>query len=153
VDDDFLVLAGPPPCPVHRPPDVEIVVVDEDAPVALIRETMDVNERGFDPSAPRVTNEQAEQFRPQLRGARAITVRAGGRPVAAGMVLPVRAGVAELAGIATLVPDRHRGLGRLATETLAGIAFELGADMVILSTDNAEARRLYTRVGFVSTSM
>jgi predicted GNAT family acetyltransferase len=149
VDDDYLVLAGPLPHPVPRPPDVEIVVVDEAAPVALIRETMDVNEQGFDPSAPRVTDEQAEAFRAELRGARAITVRAAGRPVAAGMVLPVLAGVAELAGIATLVPHRRRGFGRIATEALAGIAVQLGAELVILSTDSPQAHRLYTRIGFV----
>nr|WP_221374569.1 GNAT family N-acetyltransferase [Actinoplanes polyasparticus] len=125
-----------------------MVLIDETAPVALIRENLDVNERGFDPSAAPVTYEQAAAFRREMVGARAVTVRAAGEPVAAGMALPVWSGVAELVGITTLPTARRRGFGRLVTVTLIEAAATLGADLIILSTSDDDARRLYTSVGF-----
>lgn len=150
--DDLLMLAVPlPPCGA-RPPGVETVVLDATAPVDLLRENLDVNERGFDPAAAPVTAEQAEAFRPELTDARAVTVRAGGQAVAAGMMLPVRDGVTELAGIATLAGHRRRGYGRIATEALMATAAGLGAELIVLSTGNPAARRLYERIGFVPVS-
>ena len=145
---DLFVLAGPPAAPGPRPTGVDIVLLDETTPTALLRENLDVNERGFDPSAAPVTAEQAEAFRPRLRDARAVTLRSRGVPVAAGMVLPVRAGVAELAGIATLAGYRRQGFGRLVTEVLIEVAVERGADLIVLTTDDPAARQLYLSVGF-----
>ncbi|WP_433290554.1 GNAT family N-acetyltransferase [Actinoplanes sp. CA-030573] len=146
--DDLMMLAVPAHPPAHRPAGVEIVTVGHTSPAALIRENLDVNERGFDPAAAPVGDEQAEAFRYDLEGGCAITVRAGGRPVAAGMVLPVCAGVTEIAGVATLVPYRGRGYGRIVTEALVEAAAGLGADLIVLGADDPAARRLYERVGF-----
>lgn len=148
--EELLVLGAPLSAPVPRPAGVAVVVLDEHAPVALLRENLEVNERGFDPAAAAVTDRQAEEFRPQLRGARTVTVRVAGEPVAAGMVLPVRDGVAELAGITTLVTHRRRGYGRLVTEALIETAVGLGADLIVLTTDDPGARRLYRAVGFAT---
>lgn len=148
LDDRGLLVLTTAPRTTARP-GVEVLVLDDTAPSALLRENLQVNESGFDPAAPEVTERQAEEFRPQLRDARVVTVRAHGEPVAAGMLLPVRDGVAELAGIATTVAHRRRGYGRIVTEALAGIAVAAGADLVVLSTDDPVARRLYLSVGFV----
>ncbi|GAA0492740.1 hypothetical protein Ade02nite_69470 [Paractinoplanes deccanensis] len=147
-DGDLLMLAGPPAAAGPPPAGVEVVVLGEDAPAALLRENLEVNERGFDPAAPEVSEAQAEAFRPQMRGARTVTVRVGGTAVAGGMMLPIRDGVTELAGIATLAAHRRRGYGRIATEALARVAGELGAEVVVVSTDNPAARRLYLAMGF-----
>jgi GNAT superfamily N-acetyltransferase len=64
------------------------------------------------------------------------------------MVLPVHAGVAEVAGVATLVPYRRRGHGRLVTAALVATAYRMGADLVMLGTDDPGARRLYLAMGF-----
>lgn len=147
MDEAFLVLtAAPPPRPL--PPDVEVVLVDSTSPVSDIRENLDVNERGFDPAAPPVDEAQAEAFRSDLAGGTAVTVRAAGEPVSAGMVLPLRDGVAELAGIATLTGHRRRGYGRIATEALIAAALRLGAERVVLSTGDPAALRLYRAMGF-----
>ncbi|MEU8818986.1 GNAT family N-acetyltransferase [Actinoplanes sp. NPDC048796] len=148
--DGLLMLAVAAHPPARWPAGVEVDVVDHASPPALIRENLDVNEQGFDPMAAPVGDEQAEAFRYELEGARAVTVRAGGRPVAAGMVLPVCAGVTEVAGVATLEPYRRRGYGRIATEALLAAAAGLGADLVVLSTGEPVARRLYERLGFTA---
>ncbi|XVV08859.1 GNAT family N-acetyltransferase [Actinoplanes sp. CA-131856] len=150
--DGLLALAVPAPPPGPWPADVEVEPVDHTSPVALIRENLDVNEQGFDPAAKPVGDEQAEAFRYELEGARAVTVRAGGQPVAAGMVLPVCAGVTEIAGVTTLTPHRGRGYGRIVTEALLAAAAALGADLVVLSTDDPVARRLYERMGFTAVT-
>lgn len=148
--DDLLMLTVPPLPAARRPAGVEVVLVGHTSPTELIRENLDVNERGFDPAAAPVGDDQAEAFRCELEGARAVTVRVAGRPVAAGMVLPVCAGVTEIAGVATLAPHRGRGYGRIAAEALIEAAAGLGADLVVLSTDNPAARRLYERLGFTT---
>ncbi|MCY1139223.1 GNAT family N-acetyltransferase [Actinoplanes sp. Pm04-4] len=154
VDGELFVLTGPPwPRPPAGPPGVEVVLLDENAPVALIRENLDVNERGFDPSAAAVTDEQANAFRPQLAGARSVTVRLDGEPAAAGMALPVSSGVSELVGITSLVGHRRRGLGRLVTHALIEAVVGQGADLVVLSTSDGAARRLYASIGFRSVPL
>ncbi|WP_027346668.1 GNAT family N-acetyltransferase [Hamadaea tsunoensis] len=146
--DDYL---GCSPADLREPlatADVTIIEVYADSPVDLIRETLDVNERGFDPYAEPVSATIAEDFRTQLTDACAITIRHHGTGVAAGMVLPVREGLTEIVGVATLADHRRQGFGALTTATLARIAFTLGADLVLLSTEDAGARRVYERVGF-----
>lgn len=69
-------------------------------------------------------------------------------PVAAGMRLAVREGVAELAGIGTLADHRGRGYGAAVTAASALDAFTHGTDLLFLATDNPIARRVYERVGF-----
>ena|SRR5215217_3969535 len=133
------------PAPVEG---LEVVVVGSDSPLADIRETMDVNERGFDPAAEAVPDDAAEAFRAELVGCSAITLRYDGVGVAAGMHLPIREGVTELTGIATVTEYRNRGFGTAATAALCRIAFAGGADLICLTTDNPVAQRVYERLGF-----
>jgi predicted GNAT family acetyltransferase len=148
LDSGVLVCAPLDLLPAESAQEWTATAVDAGSPIALLRENLDVNERGFDPAAPPVTDAQAEQFRPQLVDGRAVTVAVAGQAVAAGMGLPVRAGVAEVVGIATLQPFRHRGLGAVVTAELTRAAFARGADLVFLVPGAGGADRVYRRVGF-----
>jgi predicted GNAT family acetyltransferase len=135
-----------------EPPEVSVVTVDAASPVDDIRENMNTNAQGFYPAAPAATPAAAEEFRSKLAGGCAVTVRWSGRSVSAGMVLPVRDGVTELVGIATLQRYRRRGFATVTTAALARIAFTMGADLAFLSTGHTGARRVYERVGFRTVS-
>lgn len=130
------------------PAAVQIVTVVAGSRVRDIQESMTVNEQGFDPSAPAVGTDAAKQFRADLTDCAAVTLRWSGTGVSAGMFQPVRGGVSELIGIATLREYRGRGLGGMTTAVLARMAFSRGADLVFLTTADDHARRVYRRVGF-----
>ena len=129
-------------------PGLRFILVAGDAPVADIQVNMDANAQGFDPAAPQTTLAEAEAFRPELERGRALTAMLGTAPVAAGMVTAPVAGIAELAGITTLAAYRGRGIAAALTAELARVAFGLGVDTAILSTDNPVAYRVYVRIGF-----
>jgi GNAT superfamily N-acetyltransferase len=129
---------------------LELVRVTAASAVEEILEALTVNERGVDPHAPPVPPERAEAFRADLDGCAALVARLLGEPAAGGMYLPVRAGVSELTGIATMVGYRRRGLGAAVTAALAQAAIDAGADLVFLTTDDDAAVRVSERAGFVA---
>src|SRR5262245_21165276 len=128
--------------------DLEIVTISQDSPVEEIKEAMNTNELGFDLMAPLVTDEQAEAFRPMLTGCLAFTARLQGQAVGGCMYNPIRDGVTELVGVATLAPFRRRGIASFVSVFATQAAFAHGAEMVFLTTDNAEAQRVYERIGY-----
>ncbi len=125
-----------------------MVTLSAESALAEVREGLDANERGFNPRAVPPTDAEAEAFRRGLVENRAFTARLDGQPAGAGMFNPPHAGVAELVGITTLEPFRHRGVAAYLTAYAARTAFDLGVELVYLSTDNAVARRVYDRLGF-----
>lgn len=137
------------PCTLAPVSGLTFVTITDTSPLDEVRETLDANELGFDPStAQRATDEQAAQFRPTLRAARAFTARLHGHPAGAGMYTTPIAGVTELAGIATLEQYRGRGIATALTAHLANSAFAQGCDLAFLTTANPVARRAYERAGF-----
>lgn len=119
-----------------------------------MREGLDVNEFGFDPtSAQPATEEQAERFRATLGAARAFTARLDGEGAGAGMYTPPDGGVTELAGIATLDRFRGRGIATALTAYMTQSAFTQGCDLVFLATANPIARRAFERAGFQPVGM
>jgi predicted GNAT family acetyltransferase len=112
-----------------------------------VRENLDTNVLGFDEPAG-ADEAQAEAFRAGLITSRAFTLRAEGRPVAAGMFEAIRNGVTELMGIATLPAYRRRGFAAYLSAAMAQSAFAHGATLVFLCAVSAEAGRVYQRVGF-----
>ena len=130
------------------PPGLTFVILDSAAPVADIQVGLDANALGFDPEAPLATVAEAEAFRAELEQGRALTALLDGVPAGAGMVTAPHAGIAELMGITTLEAYRGRGIAAAITAELARIAFGLGVDTAILSTDNPIAYRVYRRIGF-----
>ncbi len=137
--------AVPPPV---LAPEMSVEVVGPTAPLALVRANLDINALGFDPSAARATDADAQGFQSSLIGCRAVTLRWQGGAAAGGMFLPIQAGVSELVGIATLAQFRRRGLARCVTAVLAQEALRLGADLVFLVAASAESAHVYERAGF-----
>jgi predicted N-acetyltransferase YhbS len=135
--------------PARAVPGLGVAVLDERATLAEVREGLAVNERGFDPTwAGEVSLEQAETFRQSLRIARAFTARLDDAAVGAGLVTPVAHGIAELVGVATLVPYRGRGVAAALTAEATRTALAAGAEALFLVADHAAAGRVYARVGF-----
>ena len=87
-----------------------------------------------------------------LRGpcARAVVARAGGRPVAAAMVV-ASGDAASIQAVGTVHGARRQGLAELCTRWAVGAGFGLGARVVVLEASDAGAP-LYRRMGFVEVS-
>jgi ribosomal protein S18 acetylase RimI-like enzyme len=134
------------PAPPH--PELEYVRLSQHSSLADIQEGLDTNGRGFDPTAAQATPDEAEAFQKGLITNFAFTARLHHQPVAAGMFTPPAHGVAEVVGITTLLAYRRRGFAAALTSEIVRVAFESGVEVAILRTDNAEAYRIYTRIGF-----
>ena len=135
-------------------PGLTFVTLTQTALLADVREGLDVNEFGFDPtSAQPATDEQAERFRATLGTARAFTARLDGEGAGAGMSTPPYGGVTELTGIATLERFRGRGIATALTAYMTQSAFTQGCNLVFLTTANPIARRAYERAGFQPVGM
>jgi GNAT superfamily N-acetyltransferase len=134
--------------PAAPVPGLRVVVLTSQSPIADIQENMDANERGFDPHSAPISEQAARAFRAELAEGRAFTAKLNGEPVAAGMFIAPIDGIAEPAGIATLVPYRGRGIGGALTSEIVRVAFVMGVHTAILSTDNPVAYRVYRRIGF-----
>jgi len=132
-------------------PDLTFLQITDTSSLADVREGLDVNEFGFDPTgAQAATDEQASAFRATLSSARAFTARLSGHPAGAGMYTTPQEGVTELTGVATLKEFRGRGVAGALTAFMARTALEHGCDLVFLKTTSPEARRAYARAGFRS---
>jgi ribosomal protein S18 acetylase RimI-like enzyme len=132
-------------------PDVsglQIIMLTHASSLRDLREGLDTNALGFNPQAPRSTDEGAEQFRRQLFAARAFTARLAGEPVGAGMYTAPYDGVTQLAGITTLAPYRRLGIASALTSYMTRSAFEHGVDLTFLTAANEVASRVYQRVGY-----
>jgi ribosomal protein S18 acetylase RimI-like enzyme len=127
---------------------LEMVLVTHDSPIEEIKEALDANAMGFDLLATAATGEEAEEFRPNLKGALAFLARLEGRAVAGGMVNPIREGVTEMVGIATLAPFRRRGIATYLTAVATQAAFDHGVEVAFLVPENEGAQRIYERIGY-----
>ena len=90
-----------------------------------------------------------EVVRARLRAGRSVLATAAGPdgPVAAGSYQYVD-GVAEITGVGVLPERRRLGLGAGVTHALAAHALARGARIVFLSAADADAARIYARLGF-----
>jgi ribosomal protein S18 acetylase RimI-like enzyme len=90
-----------------------------------------------------------EGVRDRLRSGRSVLATASGPdgPLASGSYQYV-AGVAEITGIGVLPAARRRGLGAAVTHALAAHALRRDALTIFLSAADADAARIYTRLGF-----
>jgi ribosomal protein S18 acetylase RimI-like enzyme len=139
--------------PAAAVPDLSFVMLSSASSLPAIQEGLDANAQGFDPAAPPATEAEASAFRDQLVTGRAFTAKLHDRPVGAGMFIPPIDGIAELAGITTLVPYRGRGIAAALTSEIMRVAFSYGVDTLLLSADNDRAYRVYQRVGFRPTAI
>ena len=125
-----------------------ITTLSHDSRVEEICEGLDTNALGFDPQAERTTLHEAEEFRSSLLLSRAFTASLHEYPVGAGMFTEINKGLTELVGITTLEPFRRRGIAAALTAYMTLVAFQQGATLVFLIAANAQAGRVYERVGF-----
>jgi len=90
-----------------------------------------------------------EVVRDRLRTGRSVLGTASGPdgPLASGSYQCL-AGVAEITGIGVLPAARRQGLGAAVTHALAAHALRQDASTIFLSAADADAARVYTRLGF-----
>jgi GNAT superfamily N-acetyltransferase len=147
--EQLMVVTAPALRPPPPAPGLAIEMLDAGSPLEAVRESLDTNERGFNPGFTERTSEaDAVVFREGLVTSRAFTARLDGQAVAAGMFTTPQAGVTELAGITTLAPFRRRGIGAALTAAMARAAFDSGLDLVFLGTHEEATAHVYERVGF-----
>jgi predicted GNAT family acetyltransferase len=137
----------------YRPaPPVPGLTVSELAgrsPLADAQAFLATQRQGFDPGdTTAATVAQAEQFLQRLGEGRAFLARLDGQPVGAGALAAAFDGLAEVAGIATLEPFRRRGVASVLTSEAVRAAFLQGVEVALLTAADAQAGRLYERIGF-----
>jgi len=136
-------------------PGLRIDELDDCAPLDEIRTVLTVQRQGFDPeSTEEATADEARRFAGTLGQGRAFLARLRQTAVAAGTyAAPLATGaegtrITEIAGLATLVPYRRRGIATALAAHAAQTAFDRGVDVVCLVAADAGAGRVYERVGF-----
>lgn len=146
------------PASFHPAPVVdglEITAVHPDSPDADIHDFIIAQRRGFnpedtsEPSADEIARERANY---RAHGWRAYLGRVGGAPAGVSAFGQPIGGVSEIAGIATLVPFRRRGIASCLTAQAVQAAFAQGVDTACLTAANQAAGRVYERIGFAQFS-
>jgi ribosomal protein S18 acetylase RimI-like enzyme len=136
----------------HAPeiPGLSIERVERGADIARVRTFMETQRRGFDPhdTTPLPAAEVGRAL-DRWEGEIGFLALLDGQPAGAGMLMAPLDGIAELTGIATLVPFRRRGIATALTAHAVQAAFARGVEAVCLSAEDERAGRVYTRVGFV----
>jgi ribosomal protein S18 acetylase RimI-like enzyme len=127
---------------------LEMVTVSHDSAIEDVKENWNTNALGFDMNAALATDEEAEAFRQRLEGCLGFTARLNGQAVSAGMYNPIRHGVTKIVGVTTLAPFRRRGVATYLTAFATQAAFAHGAQGVFLIPADAQAYRVYERIGY-----
>jgi ribosomal protein S18 acetylase RimI-like enzyme len=151
-------LAPPPPLPpttsvrIVDPDDQELVQAWAVPGVAFAHPGSEIGRAGVverDKLAADHDPASIEAVRERLRAGRSVlaTVSGPNGPLASGSYQRV-AGVAEITGVGALPASRRRGLGASVTHALAAHAVARGTPTVFLSAADADAARIYTRLGF-----
>lgn len=105
--------------------------------------------QGFDPTETRAATErEARRFLQSLRGSMAFLALLDGQAAGAGMFSVPLDGITEVAGIATRLPFRRRGVASALTAQAVHTAFRQGVRVVCLTAADERAGHVYERVGF-----
>lgn len=130
-------------------PGLHISIIADDDPLARVQALMNVQSRSFgDDSATPVGDEEAIQFHKRFRELDLFIADLEGQSVSGGSLMQPYQGISEIAGIATLTSFRRRGIASAVTAQMAQVAFAKGLDAVFLTAADANAGRVYERVGF-----
>jgi predicted GNAT family acetyltransferase len=115
-----------------------------------LRDFVVVEHQGFDHRVPEeVTEDDCEELRDAIRrGGLAFLARLNDRPAGVASCTVPLDGLMELTGIATLPAFRRLGIATAITAAAAQAAFGSGVDVVFLTAGDAQAGRVYQRVGF-----
>ncbi len=144
---------------VCQPPMVRPVAVDpalvirllggEGEETAVKQAFVTVQARAFGrDDQPTASIEEAEAHWRQFAGVDKFMAWWNGEPAGVGSLTQPHDGVAEVAGVATLVAFRRRGVGTAVTHHIATYAFANGLDTLFLTAGDERAGRVYAQVGF-----
>ncbi|MCI0397055.1 MAG: GNAT family N-acetyltransferase [Chloroflexi bacterium] len=130
-------------------PGLTITQVDSTTPLDTWQRLDTVQRRSFGEDAtPLVTELEAEQFRNRFGHTPWFLAWLDGQPVCTGCLMVPYDGLIEVAGIGTLATFRRRGIATALTTHAVQLAFDQGLEVVFLTAANAEAGRVYERIGF-----
>lgn len=137
--------------PAETVPGVEIVALKPESPAEDVRDYLLAQRQGFNPdetSGPSDYDIVQARLDFMVSGWQAFLARVDGKPASAATFGRPIGGVTELAGIATRVPFRRRGIASLLTYYATRTAFDQGVTTACLTAADAPAGRVYERQGF-----
>jgi ribosomal protein S18 acetylase RimI-like enzyme len=126
---------------------LEVVPLAPDAPDALVRELLTVQEEGFGAEAVSVGAEDVAYIRGVIGGA--ALGRIDGRSAGGATLNALRDGLGEVTGVATRAAFRRRGVAAALVAEVARQGFAAGAEALLLTPGDAGSQRVYARAGFV----
>jgi len=132
-------------------PGLEIYPLGPDSPPGDVRDFLLTQHAAFNPTEPTwVSPEDIQRGLEDLQRARwhAFLGRSAGQPAGAASFGSPIDGVTEVAGIGTHPAFRRRGIAARLTWQAARAAFNLGVHTICLTAADAQAGRVYERVGF-----
>lgn len=132
-------------------PGMQMIALDEESPEEDVRDYILAQRQGFDPANDgRITDFDVVAARVdfQVSGWRSFLARVDGQPAGAAMFSRPIDGVTEVAGIATRLPFRRRGIATRLTWMATRIAFDLGVTTACLTAADEAAGRVYQRLGY-----
>jgi predicted GNAT family acetyltransferase len=136
-------------------PGLEINALRFDSPDGDLRDFIITQRQGFNPTdLSEPSDEEIRQIRDDVskRGWRAFLGRVDGEPAGVSLFGRPIDGISEVAGIATRLPFRRRGIAARLTWQAILTAFELGVQTACLTAADETAGRVYERVGFTPFS-
>lgn len=138
---------------VPLPAGMELVEVTSQSPREDIYDYKLTQQRGFNPLADTVPSDaDIADFIDTRTGNVSFLARVDGKAVCAGGYSAPYDGVCEIVGIATLTPYRRQGFASVLTAHITRTAFERGVEIACLTAGDANAGRVYERLGFTPTA-
>ncbi len=137
----------------HRvPPPVAGLSVEQltrRTPVEVVQEYLTIGRRAFGSGNEEpVGGDEALAYAERFDDDIALLGRLDGEPAAAAQAMAPLDGLSEIVGIGTLTEFRGLGVGSHMTAAATRLAFDGGADVVVLSPGNDGAFRIYERAGY-----
>jgi ribosomal protein S18 acetylase RimI-like enzyme len=130
-------------------PNVQVRFLEPNDPDSDLATMMSIQTRGFGTGEDRTPSEdEIASTRASMRhGRRNALATLSGQPAGAGVTLEI-AGIAELAGVATLLELRRHGVAASVSSALCEVHFQNGGNAVWLSAGDDAAQACYEKIGF-----
>ena len=137
--------------PAAAVPDLEVVALRPDSPATDVRDYILAQRQGFNPADSTLPSDYdmvQARLDFMVSGWQPFLARVAGEPAGAAVFSRPIDGVSEVAGIATCLPFRRRGIGSLLAWRATSAAFEQGVQAACLTAADENAGRLYARLGY-----